>query len=111
MLTLSLYFFNLLPLPFLDGGQLLDALQDWWLETPIPYGDDIDIDAGDGEELAELGVGGGTTQRAHVPARRADAKKTRLRLRLRRGLLVELCVRVAVGPGRFDDLVCVGRTR
>ncbi|KAH9855522.1 hypothetical protein C2E23DRAFT_813672 [Lenzites betulinus] len=28
MLTLSLYFFNLLPLPFLDGGQLYDALYD-----------------------------------------------------------------------------------
>ncbi|KAI0700664.1 hypothetical protein C8T65DRAFT_709626 [Cerioporus squamosus] len=28
-LTLSLYFFNLLPLPFLDGGQLLDALHSW----------------------------------------------------------------------------------
>ena len=102
MLTLSLYLFNLLPLPFLDGGQLLDALQDWWLETPIPYGDDIDIDAGDGEELAELGVGGGTTQRAHVPARSAEAKKTRLRLRLRRtvhvgaGALLGACVVLSV---------------
>ena len=31
MLTLSLYFFNLLPLPSLDGGQLLDVLLDWGL--------------------------------------------------------------------------------
>ena len=31
MLTLSLYFFNLLPLPLLDGGQLLDVLLDWGL--------------------------------------------------------------------------------
>ena len=30
MLTLSLYFFNLLPLPFLDGGQLFDTLIDKW---------------------------------------------------------------------------------
>ncbi|KAM5543784.1 hypothetical protein V8D89_002401 [Ganoderma adspersum] len=30
MLSLSLYFVNLLPLPFLDGGQLFDALYDWW---------------------------------------------------------------------------------
>lgn len=30
MLTLSLYFFNLLPLPFLDGGQLLDTLSEKW---------------------------------------------------------------------------------
>ena len=29
MLSLSLYFFNLLPLPFLDGGQLFDVLYDW----------------------------------------------------------------------------------
>ncbi|OSD07677.1 hypothetical protein PYCCODRAFT_1401627 [Trametes coccinea BRFM310] len=28
MLTLSLYFLNLLPLPFIDGGQLFDALYD-----------------------------------------------------------------------------------
>ena len=102
MLTLSLYFFNLLPLPFLDGGQLLDGLQDWWFETPIPYGDDIDIDAGDGEELAELGVGGGTTQCAHVTTSRADAKKARPRLRLRRtahvgaGALLGGCVVLSV---------------
>ncbi|KAI0712062.1 hypothetical protein C8Q76DRAFT_768815 [Earliella scabrosa] len=31
VLTLSLYFFNLLPLPLLDGGQLLDVLLDWGL--------------------------------------------------------------------------------
>ena len=30
MLTLSLYFFNLLPLPFLDGGQIFDTLTDKW---------------------------------------------------------------------------------
>ncbi|KAH9896548.1 hypothetical protein C8Q73DRAFT_686015 [Cubamyces lactineus] len=30
MLTLSLYFFNLLPLPFLDGGQLFDILSEEW---------------------------------------------------------------------------------
>ena len=29
MLSLSLFFFNLLPLPFLDGGQLFDVLYDW----------------------------------------------------------------------------------
>ncbi|TCD66869.1 hypothetical protein EIP91_000767 [Steccherinum ochraceum] len=32
-LTLSLYFFNLLPLSFLDGGQLLDALLDLLLKA------------------------------------------------------------------------------
>ena len=35
MLTLSLYFFNLLPLPFLDGGQLLDVLCDWWASRAV----------------------------------------------------------------------------
>ncbi|KAI0325561.1 hypothetical protein GY45DRAFT_1330103 [Cubamyces sp. BRFM 1775] len=30
MLTVSLYFFNLLPLPFLDGGQLFDTLSEKW---------------------------------------------------------------------------------
>ncbi|KAL1939309.1 hypothetical protein VTO73DRAFT_10112 [Trametes versicolor] len=30
MLTLSLYFFNLLPLPVLDGGQLYDTLYEAW---------------------------------------------------------------------------------
>ena len=34
MLSLSLYFFNLLPLPFLDGGQLFDVLYDWRTSGP-----------------------------------------------------------------------------
>ncbi|KAI0635430.1 hypothetical protein C8Q77DRAFT_1108050 [Trametes polyzona] len=36
MLTLSLYFFNLLPLPFLDGGQLFDVLHDAWAAHRTP---------------------------------------------------------------------------
>ncbi|KAI0045918.1 hypothetical protein FA95DRAFT_74971 [Auriscalpium vulgare] len=31
MLTLSLYIFNLLPLPFLDGSEVLEATLEWWL--------------------------------------------------------------------------------
>ncbi|KAF8958412.1 hypothetical protein BDZ97DRAFT_1668560 [Flammula alnicola] len=33
MATLSLYFFNLLPLPYLDGAELLHALLDWVFDT------------------------------------------------------------------------------
>lgn len=36
MITLALYFFNLLPLPFLDGAQFLDALLDVSAAWPSP---------------------------------------------------------------------------
>ncbi|KAI0354020.1 hypothetical protein OH77DRAFT_1426424 [Trametes cingulata] len=44
VLTLSLYFFNLLPLPFLDGGQLLDALYDWWPAGKSQGFEGVDLD-------------------------------------------------------------------
>ena len=42
-LTLSLFLFNLLPLPFLDGSQLLDALLDLILcaRSPVSSRDDV----------------------------------------------------------------------
>ena len=60
MLTLSLYFFNLLPLPFLDGGQLLDVLCDWWASRAA---------AGDSEAvmLSELEAASGEGEDAPVP--------------------------------------------
>lgn len=52
-LTLSLYLFNLLPLPYLDGAQFVDALVELAVYTS-PARSHHDI---------ELGVGGGTTRR------------------------------------------------
>ncbi|KIM76861.1 hypothetical protein PILCRDRAFT_825840 [Piloderma croceum F 1598] len=48
MATLSLYIFNLLPLPFLDGTQLLDAILDFILVSVNgsgSYSDTIDLEA------------------------------------------------------------------
>jgi S2P endopeptidase len=52
MATLSLYLFNLLPLPLLDGTQLLDAVLDFALDG-YGYGypdggDEVDLEALDG---------------------------------------------------------------
>ena len=47
MATQSLYIFNLLPLPFLDGTQLLDAVLDVVLASG-PYSDAIDLEALEG---------------------------------------------------------------
>ncbi|KAH9915065.1 peptidase family M50-domain-containing protein [Epithele typhae] len=49
MLTLSLYFFNLLPLPFLDGGQLLDVLTTSRGAPSRTDADAEDIELGGGE--------------------------------------------------------------
>jgi S2P endopeptidase len=35
MATLSLYFFNLLPLPFLDGAQFLNTILDMSFDSPV----------------------------------------------------------------------------
>ncbi|KAI0770208.1 hypothetical protein C8Q74DRAFT_1274160 [Fomes fomentarius] len=83
MLTLSLYFFNLLPLPFLDGGQLLDTSLDWWALSRTAR-------AADGESIAlgELAEEGGSglqgpgvriPQNTRVTAAAASAKRNRLR--------------------------------
>lgn len=51
MATLSLYIFNLLPLPFLDGTQLLDAVLDFVLVSVNgsgSYSDTIDLEALEG---------------------------------------------------------------
>ncbi|KAI0828575.1 hypothetical protein BC628DRAFT_1409160 [Trametes gibbosa] len=55
MLTLSLYFFNLLPLPFLDGGQLYDTLYDAWVIRGQRGHDAVPLrrmEAGEGAESA-----------------------------------------------------------
>lgn len=41
MATLSLYLFNLLPLPFLDGTQLLDAVFNIVIDTSSPMEVDL----------------------------------------------------------------------
>ncbi|VDB96254.1 unnamed protein product [Peniophora sp. CBMAI 1063] len=54
-LTLSLYLFNLLPLPRLDGAQLLDSILDLWTtrrDTRIEVELD-DVERGDGTNLPE----------------------------------------------------------
>lgn len=61
MATLSLFFFNLLPLPFLDGSELLCALMD--LVTDAENALSFDVEA---LELGRAGVrrGRGILQRA-----------------------------------------------
>lgn len=83
MLTLSLYFFNLLPLPILDGGQLLDTSLDWWaLSQTARTADGESIALG---ELAEEGGSGlqgpgiQIPQNTRVTAAAASAKRNRLR--------------------------------
>ena len=86
MLTLSLYFFNLLPIPRLDGGQLLDALSDWsdarqgaarpsddsfQMEAALERGADED---GDGRVVAAVAA-----MRDHRGSRRAQKVKGRRR--------------------------------
>ncbi|KAI0755061.1 peptidase family M50-domain-containing protein [Daedaleopsis nitida] len=70
MLTLSLYFFNLLPLPFLDGGQLLDVLLAWQMRPAADESADTML-------LGEL-EGGGAGPR-HQPVAHSMAAKARWR--------------------------------
>jgi S2P endopeptidase len=48
MATLSLYLFNLLPLPFLDGTQLLETLLDWLIDPSAASLTEIDLEALEG---------------------------------------------------------------
>ncbi|KAI9068996.1 hypothetical protein FKP32DRAFT_1671751 [Trametes sanguinea] len=55
MLTLSLYFLNLLPIPFIDGGQLFDALYDAYTRRKRQKEEQIPLqhlEEGDEESLA-----------------------------------------------------------
>ena len=47
-LTLSLFLFNLLPLPYLDGSQLLEAVFDYVQEWRGGGGDGEDLEMGSG---------------------------------------------------------------
>jgi len=62
MATLSLYIFNLLPLPFLDGTQLLDEVLDFVLvsvNSSGSYSDTIDLEALEGSRVRSRRLGGG----------------------------------------------------
>ena len=112
MLTLSLYFFNLLPLPFLDGGQLFDVLQDWWERRPEPRrGPSAAAPGGEDEEDIPLGAleGGAdaseTARRRSTTARSADME---LRMARRRravhvgvGTLMGACVAMSLASAYF----------
>ncbi len=86
MLTLSLYFFNLLPLPVLDGGQLYDTLYEALAAHTSEEHEFVPLSSM--EEGAELGDS--------VPARRAQGRNWReKRTRLRRA--VHICVLALLG--------------
>ena len=87
-LTLSLYFFNLLPLPLLDGGQLLDALGDWWglRRERARRAGDVEM-----EDVLERGEG-----EVAVPDRAVAGRRTRGRwkrvVHVSVGVLLGACV-------------------
>ncbi|KAJ6567754.1 hypothetical protein DFH09DRAFT_1034204 [Mycena vulgaris] len=55
MATLSLYLFNLLPLPYLDGAQFVHALLDMMFEAGTGY-DDYDVEALEAASTANQGA-------------------------------------------------------
>ncbi|OBZ78197.1 Membrane-bound transcription factor site-2 protease [Grifola frondosa] len=83
MLTLSLYFFNMLPLPFLDGAQFLDALFDFFAIREI---------SAQSEQIAMVALEGGTLT-PQAPSsnslRHFDFRRT---IRILVAILIGLCV-------------------
>jgi S2P endopeptidase len=67
MATLSLYLFNLLPLPFLDGTQLLDAMLDFVFDSYFfcTSGAPEEIDLGALEGGVNRGAGGRGRRSGH----------------------------------------------
>lgn len=56
MATLSLYLFNLLPLPFLDGSQFLETLLDLTLNSSERLSaEDFDLEALEGGNRPDIG--------------------------------------------------------
>ncbi|KAI0772391.1 hypothetical protein BD413DRAFT_612553 [Trametes elegans] len=92
-LTLSLYFFNLLPLPFLDGGQLLDVLADAWARVGRGRPGDEAIPLAGVEEGES--AGGVTTSRARtgsVGARAESMTRWKKVVHVGAGVLTGACV-------------------
>jgi S2P endopeptidase len=57
MATLSLFFFNLLPLPFLDGSELLCALMDLATDSEDTFSFDVEaLETGRGGVRADRGI-------------------------------------------------------
>ncbi|KAI0946861.1 hypothetical protein AcW1_010198 [Taiwanofungus camphoratus] len=86
MLNLSLYLFNLIPLPFLDGAQLLDAALDLALSWRASRSTDVELDSLEG--------GHAPAPHAHTPGARFVLWKHRV-LRAAHafaGMLIGLCV-------------------
>ncbi|KAI0368501.1 hypothetical protein BV20DRAFT_1022387 [Pilatotrama ljubarskyi] len=72
-LTLSLYFFNLLPLPFLDGGQLFDTLYDGWAADTQQGYEAVELDR------LEEGMGDATATLRGRPAGSRSGRKAHCR--------------------------------
>ena len=97
MLSLSLYFFNLLPLPFLDGGQLFDVLADW---AAARRTDSVRLSDGftneDGLELGEVVRDGEGSIVAPARPRRPTVEKAKGRRRrlihMAVGALLVICI-------------------
>ncbi|KAI0666366.1 hypothetical protein C8Q78DRAFT_984221 [Trametes maxima] len=84
MLTLSLYFFNLLPLPVLDGGQLFDVLDAAWATRQSAVGEEFPMNhIEDGEEPM--------VSRSVVTGWRYEAKT-----RIRRAVHIAVCTLLAL---------------
>ncbi|RDX42017.1 hypothetical protein OH76DRAFT_1489006 [Lentinus brumalis] len=98
-LTLSLYFFNLLPLPFLDGGQLLDALHSWW-SAPSS----IRSPTAESVPLSELegGDGARTGRRPQVDPHAHVRKDLRGVVHVCAGALLGICVVLALANAYLD---------
>lgn len=88
MLTLSLYFFNLLPLPVLDGGQLYDTLYEAWAAHRSDEHEFVPLSSMEGAER-------GDDEPARVmQSRNWRERRTRLRRAVHIGVfaLLGLCI-------------------
>ncbi|KZP28018.1 hypothetical protein FIBSPDRAFT_1039738 [Athelia psychrophila] len=100
MVTLSLYFFNLLPLPFLDGTQMLEAMLDFaggsnandsYHSSDDVFGDELD--ALEGGAIGESGRGGGRPRSAWMRSWRARLEKA---VKSGTTMLIGVCIALGI---------------